>query len=192
MIQFFAFGSSSTYGVGAEQAGWADLLKQRLHQEMYAEDGVGEKYEFFNFGKSGATISFVQATNKDILENYGRDCQKIALVSVGGNNSKAEDEPDNFVSTPEEFQAEMTQLLTELQAAFDSVLFVGGGYVDESKTNPKPNPLTGGKSYFSNGRRAQFDAVLVEVCKTLGVTYIELGVEEAEWIATYEKSISKK
>ena len=185
MIQLYAFGSSSVYGVGAENGGWADLIKQRLHKQMFAPGGIGEKFEFYNFGKSGATINFVQNTYKEQLKNYGRDCRKIALVSVGGNNSKAEDEPDNYVSTLEEYKAEMTNLLSEMKNVFDQVFFVGGGYVDESKTNPKPNPLTGGKSYFINERRALFKEILKNICNEIGIDYIGVEISKDEWIEKY-------
>ena len=185
MIQIFAFGSSSVYGVGAEQGGWVDLLKQKFHQTMFAPQGEGEKYEVYNFAHAGAPVEFVAEVYPWALEHYGRNGVKVALVSVGGNNSKAEDEPDNFVSTPEEYSAQMRTLLTGMKEAFDHVLFVGGGYVDESKTNPKPNPLTGGCSYFSNERRAVFDTALRQVCDDLAVKYIDLDVDETTWVNTY-------
>lgn len=185
MIQFFVFGSSSVYGVGGEKGGWADMIKLRLHQNMYSDGGVGEKYELYNFGKSGATIRFVQNTFKNQLKNYRRNCKIIALASVGGNNSKAENEPDNYVSTLKEYREEMVNFLTELKREVDRVLFIGGGYVDELKTNPKPNPLTGGKSFFSNKRRIRFDVVLQEICRELSVDYIAVDVGQEEWIEKY-------
>lgn len=185
MIQFFVFGSSSAYGAGGENGGWADLLKQRLHRKMYGGDAIGEKYEFYNFGKSGATIDFVQNTFRKQLKDYRRDGKIIALVSIGGNNSKAENEPDNFVSTPDEYRQEMTILLNELKQEFYQVLFLGSGYVDESKTNPKSNPLTGGKSYFTNERREQFDNILKDVCKEEKIDYIEVDVKQEDWLKNY-------
>src|SRR5512133_4042867 len=106
MIQIFILGSSMVYGVGGPNGGWADLIKQHLHKKMYGENGVGEKYEIYNFGKSGATIDFVKDTFKSQLDAYDRKQKTIILVSVGGNNTKAEETPDNFVSTPEEYESE--------------------------------------------------------------------------------------
>jgi len=98
MTQVFILGSSSTYGVGGENGGWADLLKQSLHSDMFSSGGVGEKYEVYNFAKSGAPRSFVKETSKEQFKNYKRSGKTIVVVSVGGNNSKAEDKPDNYVS----------------------------------------------------------------------------------------------
>src|SRR4051812_47605193 len=107
ITQVFILGSSMVYGVGGSHGGWADLVKQHLHQKMYGEDGVGEEYEVYNFGKSGATIDFVKDTFGSQLEAYGRRQKTIILLAVGGNNTKAEEEPDNFVSTHEEYEQEM-------------------------------------------------------------------------------------
>jgi len=185
MAQIFIFGSSGAYGVGSQTGGWADLLKQALHTKMYSAQGVGEKYELYNFAKPGAPIEFVLETFKYQLEKYKRSGKVIILVSVGGNNSKAEDEPNNFISTIEEYQKEMFQLLTELKNNADEVIFVGSGCVDESKTNPKPNPLTGGKSYFSNERRLKFENVLNQICSNLGIKFIKTGIGNEEWIEKY-------
>lgn len=185
MIQIFILGSSSVYGVGGENGGWADLLKQSLHRKMYGQGGVGEQYEIYNLGKSGATIEFVLNTFPEQLETYGRNQKTIIIVSVGGNNSKAEERPDNFVSTPEEYEQQMAQLLDMLKAKSDQVIAVGSGYVDETKTNPIGNPLTGGKSYFDNARRAIFNAIYKRLCEERGMPLVEIEIDQQEWLGSY-------
>ncbi len=185
MNQVFVFGSSSAYGVGGKDGGWADLLKCRLHGELYGVNGRGEKWELFNFGKSGAKIAFAQETVEGQLKAYKRDGLTIALVSIGGNNAKAENDPANFVSTVEEYTKEMTIFLTTLKRQVDHVFFVGSGTVDESKTNPKISPFSDRKSYFTNARRALFDEALRGIAAEVGVTFIELGVDPDEWKEKY-------
>ena len=174
------------YGVGGPHGGWADLIKQHLHQKMYGENGVGEKYEIYNFGKSGATIDFVKDTFKSQLDAYDRKQKTIVLVSVGGNNTKAEETPDNFVSTPEEYEREMRELLELLKQNCDGLILVGSNRpVDESKTNPKTNPLTGGKSYFTNARRQQFSSIIQEICEDMQVDLVDIVTTENEWLTKY-------
>lgn len=185
MIQIFILGSSSVYGVGASEVGWADLVKRALHQKMYGKNGIGEKIEVFNFGKSGATIDWVLRTFPQQLEQYGRGSNIITIVSVGGNNSKAKDQPNNFVSSLDEYQHDMTKLLDLLLAKSDQVVFVGSGSVDEHKTNPKLNPLTGGKSYFTNARRMEFQTCCKQLCQEKGIPFIDLEIGEAEWQQNY-------
>lgn len=153
MTQIFILGSSSVYGVGAEQAGWADLIKQKFHHHMYGPNGVGEMFEVYNFSKSGATVEFVQASFPQLRTLYGRSGSMISIVSVGGNNAKAVGTPDNYVSTVEEYIQQMSTLLDQLQVESDHIIAVGGGYYDESKTNPKLSPWGGRPSFFTNSRK---------------------------------------
>lgn len=186
MTQIFVLGSSSTYGVGGPNGGWADMIKQYLHEKMFGENGVGEKYEVYNFGKSGATIDFVKNSFPSQLKDYGRQQKTIILVAIGGNNTKAEQEPDNFVSTPEEYESEMRELLDFLKQSSDGLILVGSnGYVDEAKTNPKLNPLTGGRSYFTNARRQQFSTIVKRICEDTNVDLADVAVSQEEWLSKY-------
>jgi lysophospholipase L1-like esterase len=185
MVQIFTLGSSSVYGVGSGVGGWGDMVKQDLHERMYGKDGVGEKYEVFNFAKSGATAKFVIETFPSQLEQYGRGGKIISIVYVGGNNAKAEGTSDNFVSTIEEFNEEMTDLLELLKKKSSHFIAVGSGYYDESKVNPKSNPLTGGKSYFKNARKREFETRFKKLAEERNMPFIEVGVDEEEWKEKY-------
>ncbi len=178
-------GSSSVYVVGAEVGGWADLVKQGLHKKMYSVGGVGEKYEVYNFGKSGATIDFVARTFPEQLKEYGRGGKIITVVSVGGNNARAKGEPDSFVSTLEQYTKEMSELLDLLRKLSSNVISVGGGFYDETKTSPKLSPFDGEKSYFKNERKKQFEARSRQLCDERGITFVGVDVTEEEWKEKY-------
>ncbi len=185
ITQVFIIGSSFVYGVGAEKSGWADLVKQFFHQKMYGKDGVGEKYEVFNFGKSGAEIKFAEKLFPILIREYGRKGKIITIVSIGGNNAKAVDSPNNYVSTLEEYTTQMSQLLDLLREKSDVVIAVGGGYYDESKTNPKHNPFTGGRSYFTNKRKKRFEQRFQELCHQKGVIFVGIDTSKEEWQKKY-------
>jgi lysophospholipase L1-like esterase len=184
MIQIFIFGASTAYGVGAEVGGWGDLLKQSLHRKMYGKDGIGEKYEVYNFAQPGATIEFVIATAPSQLQFYNRADKVIGVVQVGGNNVKASDKPDNFVSSIEEYEQLMSQLIEKLKDHVDELLMLEIPPVDEAKTNPKPNPITGGKSYFQNDRIILFNHALMKLCSKYGVHHVNLTTDPKEWATT--------
>lgn len=185
MMQIYIFGASGAYGVGAERAGWADLLKQSLHHKMYGSDGVGEKYEVYNFAQSGADVAFVMVTARELLKYYRRSGKIIVVIAVGGNNSKAEDTPDNFVSSIEEYEQIMSQLLERMKEDVDEIIIVGNTTVDETKTNPKDNPLTGGQSYFTNDRRLLFNQALMKLSHKYGARYVDMNISPAEWQKKY-------
>lgn len=131
MTQIFIFGASITYGVGAEDAGWADLIKKTVHKRMYSPEGRGEKYEVYNFGNPGATIDFVSRTFKYQLENYQKEGKKILILSIGMNNAKAKGTPENYVSSVEEYKYQMVELLNSLKETIDHIICVGLSPVDE-------------------------------------------------------------
>ncbi|MFA6047342.1 MAG: SGNH/GDSL hydrolase family protein [Parcubacteria group bacterium] len=185
MIQIFLLGSSHVYGVGAETSGWADLVKQALHKKMYSENGIGEKYEIYNFGFSGATIDFVRDSFPEQLKRYSRGGEIIIVVSIGGNNAKAKDEPDNFVSSVEEYVKEMNNLLEFLKKSSNHVIMVGSGFYDESKTNPKTSPFDGRKSYFTNARKKEFQKYTKKICLEKEIIFVDIGVTDDEWKKKY-------
>src|SRR5438309_1346665 len=114
MKQYFLLGASSAYGVGGANGGWGELFKQYVHAKMYDANGEGERYEVFNFAKSGATAQFVIDTFPRQVEDYGRNDEIIVVVGVGGNDAKAVGSPNNFVSTVDEYVAHMTTLIDVL------------------------------------------------------------------------------
>lgn len=186
MVQVFIFGASVAHGVGAKNSGWADLLKQHLNGKMYSASGVGEKYQLHNFALSGAQAEFVIATSGDQLKFYRQGGKTIAIVCVGGNNVKAENDPKNYVSSVEEYAQLMEQLLGKLRQKVDSLLVLPALVaVDESRTNPKHNPITGDKSYFSNDRIIMFNYALMKLCDRLGAQYVDINVSPEEWVKRY-------
>lgn len=186
MKQFIILGASSVYGVGAENGGWGDLVKQYVHSKMYGAGGVGEKYEVFNFSKAGSTIEFVADTAPWIYQNYARSEDVMTLISVGGNDARAVDAPDNFICTPEDFRTKVTDLFEMLQKHSKHIVFVRNNYVDEAKTNPKSNPLKPGHvSYFTNERRFLFNDITKEVCASKGLAFIAPDVDKETWIQNY-------
>jgi lysophospholipase L1-like esterase len=151
---------------------------------MYKKGGIGEKIELFNFGKSGAKVEFVLETFPFLLDQYDRKDKTIILLSIGGNNAKAKGDPTNFVSTPEEYVAQMRQLLTELRLRTPYVIVVGGGSYNESKTNPKISPMDGTKSFFTNARRKLFNDRLHSLCTEMNVPFVGVTIPDDVWQKT--------
>ncbi len=184
MTQIFIFGSSSAYGVGGEHGGWADMLKNYLHQMMYKINGFGEVCEIYNFAKPGATVDFVQQNFLQQLKTYMDEKHTLAIVAIGSNNAKARGMPDHFISSPEDFSAEMLQLLTDIKSQVTQVLVIGYTYCDETKTTPKPSLSNQNWSYFWNARTQHFNDIVKKHCVELGLTHVNVTVSPDDWIAT--------
>lgn len=182
MQQVFIFGASIVYGVGAKRASWADLIKQKIHSHMYGSTGVGGKFEIYNFAKPGITVDFVNTHLKQIHKMYSLDVDSLSILSVGLNDAKAIDSPTNYASTLEDYQIKMKDLLKNMQSQFSKTMCVGYTPVDESKTNPKYNPLSGNISYFSNKRIEKFNAVFQELCQFYHIPFIDFNsLDHQDW-----------
>ncbi|MEK7570789.1 MAG: SGNH/GDSL hydrolase family protein [Patescibacteria group bacterium] len=173
MTQIFIFGASIVYGVGAEEAGWADLIKRNIHNRMYSKNGTGEKFEVYNFGNPDAKIEFILKTFEEQIENYGKDGKKIVVLSIGMNNAKAVGNPDNYVTKIDEYKNQLKKLFQQMKLKVDHVLCVGLTSVDEQKTTPKSNG-----SYFRNQRIEQFNSTFREVCIEMGITFVDILSEQ--------------
>ncbi len=186
MKQIFILGASSVYGVGAKNSGWGDLIKSYVHSKMYDDNGVGEKYEVFNFSKAGATVEFVEDAIKPIYNLFARNKDLLTLISVGGNDAKAEHSTENYVCSPDEFAIKIDRLINKLKKYSNHIVFVSNNPIDESKTNPKLSPFGDNKkSFFTNERRALFNIIIREVCERQGIKFVVTKIEQQIWINNY-------
>jgi lysophospholipase L1-like esterase len=169
MAQLLCFGDSNVYGVGAVDGGWADNLKADLHSQMYGDKALGEKHEVYNLGVPGANAQDLLArfkTEVAMRTKNGKDI--ILIITIGTNDSKAVDNPNNYITTPDIFKEEIRTLLERAAEFSDKVICLGLPAIDDARTNPK------GNSYFSSERIRIFETVLGEVCQEKGVIFIPL------------------
>lgn len=186
-------GASTVYGVGGPSGGWADMLKLALHKQMYNEVSSTEAHEIFIFAKSGVTTNFIATGCEQRIEEYKRDGRKtIVILSIGLNNAKAIGAPKNYVSTPEDYAAQIKQLLERIAKKVDSIICVGFTPVDESKTMQKINPFTQQRSYFANERISEFNKVFRHAAEETGdaVQFLDLfhAASEMNWTNAYLSS----
>lgn len=185
MVQIFLLGDSFVYGVGAENGGWGDLVKNYFHKKMYSAGGIGEKYEVYNFGKPGEGIEFVEKTFPKQLKQYGRDGEIVVILSVGTNDIKAKDNPGNFGMTIDNFLNKLSGFIDFLVSKDIKVILVGTGFFDEAKSNPRISPITGRKSFFINKQQKGFLIGLEELCENKNISFVDIGVDEKEWKEKY-------
>src|SRR5687768_7878532 len=126
MAQILVFGASTPYGVGGSQGGWPDLLKQKLHKQMYDIRELSvEKHEIYNLCVPGATISDIEERFAVEVESYSKPGrEQIIVIMLGGNDAKATGKPDNFVNTPENFYSQMKKLAEAAKKYSQKVLLV--------------------------------------------------------------------
>jgi lysophospholipase L1-like esterase len=134
-MRVLVFGASSTQGYWDSEGGWADRLKH-YYDELQIRNFSIEQPKIMNLGISGDTSG--QVLERIAPEAQARQNAKgISIVVQVGSNNAAE-ENGQTRSTPEEYQAELEQIIAKAKQLTDKVLIVGFPAVNESKTNPIP------------------------------------------------------
>ena len=186
MKKVFIFGASVTYGVGATALGWSDQLKQAVNGLMYEPGGIGEVAEVYNLGIPGETTKQVAARmEQEIIPRSKSQDQLMIILSVGLNDAKAQDRPDNFINTPEGYAADMGAALAAGADITPRVIGIGYPPTDEAKVNPKQNPW--GTSYFRNDRIKQFESIFGKACAEKKLQFIPV-FEKAQAVGWLENT----
>jgi lysophospholipase L1-like esterase len=189
MKHILIFGASATHGVGGEHGGWADKLKAALHSDMFGSDPVGEKYAVYELGVPGETLQDVLGRLDVELKPRIRDSRQhsVYIVFSGGmNDAKAVDAVDNHPLSPDDFAATVHSFIHLAKDYSAYIIGVGVTPVDESKTNPKANPFTGGASFFKNERVKSFEDAFRRTCESEGVYFVPTFAQVPEdWQQNY-------
>lgn len=165
------------YGVGSVLGSWVDIYKSELLKASFGTDGKGEYDQVYNLSVPGGTTREVMSYMEPFVGSVNKIAPKLKtriVISVGANNTKAVDTPDNYVSTPDEYIDDMRVIIDKARAISEEVIVVGFTPFDESKVNPKTNPLTGGLSYFTNSRLKLFEESLHRLCLDMDVKFVPL------------------
>jgi lysophospholipase L1-like esterase len=189
MKNVLIFGASIVHGVGGAHGGWADLLKMKLHAQLYGPSGEGETCECYELGVPGTFAKELQEHFEPELSarlKHALPKDTTIVISLGTNDAKAIGSSTNYAVSSEEFGQNLQQILVTAKRYAAQVIFVGLLPVHEERTNPKINPLTNVESYFRNDRLQQFDAVAQTACQSQNVEFISLfHAVPADWAQHY-------
>jgi lysophospholipase L1-like esterase len=75
------------------------------------------------------------------------------------------------VSTPEEYAADIKELINQARQYSQKIMFVGIAPCDESRAHPVP---WNKDIFFTNDRLQEFDETLQTVCREEGVKYLPI------------------
>lgn len=175
MKQIFISGASIAYGVCGPNGGWADMLKLRLHNIQYGKKNVKEKFEIYNFSKSGYRINDVtDSLFHDIKYRRDENSESIIILSVGLNDTKSKLTPDNYVSSLDQYSQNLQDLFDVAKKISPTIFFVGYSQVNEKLVNPKVNLPPIGNSYFANERIKLFNDKCKELCKKNKIEHLDM------------------
>jgi lysophospholipase L1-like esterase len=188
MKQVFLYGASITHGVGGVNGGWADKLKASFHSDMFGIE-TGRWYEVYELGIPSQTLTDVLGRFENELKARKKVEDRndlVVVLSVGLNDSKAIDAIDNHLSSPEDFAANVHSFIHLARDYTDNIVLVGLAPVDESKTNPKENTLSGKTVYLVNDRIRVFDDALEATCKAENAHFVPIfDAVPQDWLQNY-------
>lgn len=116
MKKTIVIGASMHYGVGSAVGSWVDIYRKQILSDSFGPNGVGEYSQIYNLSIPGATSSNATHFMRPFVEQLNSIAPKLEtqiIISIGANNTKAVDTPENFLSTPEEYIADMALLINQ-------------------------------------------------------------------------------
>lgn len=176
MAAILCIGASGTYGVGGENGGWPEYLKQSIHLAQYGTQWAGEQHEIYNLGIPGHGVDEVGSRLANEVASRRRDMQPyvLSIICVGLNDSRALGQAENNVSTPDAYQEKMKNLLELSKQLCERTIALGFVPVDERRTCPKVQPVTGQRSFFTNARAELFENCMMQAARQAGVPGLPL------------------
>lgn len=184
--QILCIGDSMTYGGGSTLGGWPDLLKLELHKQMYKEGGDGSTHRVYNLAIPGDTTEdFNKHISAEIEARKKPGRKTIIVVSIGTAESKAKNDPEEYIATTEGYQQRLTTLLKSFRELADNVIAFGFMPVDEKRMPKIENDGT--KFYFTNQRIRKFEDIFKTAAEQTSIHFMplfDLALYE-NWVEQY-------
>lgn len=170
MRDIFVFGDSMAYGQWDEQGGWAQRLRSSYDQSYVASRA--ERTYIYNLGIPGETTEDVLKRFKGEMEpRFVRQNDSIVLFALGMNDSHMVHKTQRWKFKPEQFEANLVELVSQCRPFTDKIGFIGLNPVDEAKVTPLPwNPE---KSY-QNGRVKEFNDIIEKLTQREKLFFVDV------------------
>ncbi|MGM5479948.1 MAG: SGNH/GDSL hydrolase family protein [Nanobdellota archaeon] len=134
MVKILVFGDSIAWGAfDNEKGGWVERLKTHFLQN-YEDQGVG----IYNFSVSSndtrGVLDFLESDVHKINQIEKEDL--ILLFSIGSNDLRYIDEPNNVFISKKEFDENLQKIIETAKKYSKNIIFTGLMKVDEKLTEP--------------------------------------------------------
>jgi lysophospholipase L1-like esterase len=158
------FGDSITWGEGDPVGGgWAAHLKRNFEEEKY---GIS----VYNLGIDGDTST-------GLVERFTNEAKvrqpDIIIFAIGINDSIYRGSENKTPITPESFETNLAQLVSEAKKITRTLVFIGLTNVDEPKVQPFPWSTTG--KCYSNRNILKYNNIIKSVCSNNNLHFIEMA-----------------
>jgi len=166
-MRVLVFGASITQGFYDTQGGWVARLWTHYTNNLLNNGGTD--ITIFNLGVSGDGSDRLLRRFRNETESRKFPGEDFAFVfSIGTNNSWIRANGQE-VSTPQSYESDIRNLITQAREYTQKIMFVGIAPCDESRAHPIP---WNKDIFFTNSRLKTFDESLRKTCEEHKVKYV--------------------
>ena len=172
MNRITVFGGGTAHGLWDSQGGWSHRLRTNLYKRTIDTNGE-EHWELYNLAIRGDSSQDIKERFKDDLEEtmkHEDEAEQITILHVGGNDAQFIYEEDDVRTSPEDFEANLKEIVEQSKEKSDTTILMGMIPVDEE---PKPIPDSGGRSFTAN-RMKHYHGIIQEVAEEKEVLLLDL------------------
>ncbi|MCX6792885.1 MAG: GDSL-type esterase/lipase family protein [Candidatus Falkowbacteria bacterium] len=159
------FGDSTAWGAwDCERGGWVNRLWLFVGERYLSHQG--DFKEFYNLSISGATSQ----TILDRFENEVKIREAEAIIFQTGNNDSAFlKELGNYWIKPDQFRANIEEIIKRAKNITSNIIFIGAEKMDETKTKP----VSWADVYYVNESIKKYNDIMQEACLREGVLFLD-------------------
>lgn len=163
------FGDSIAQGFWDSEGGWVERLRKHYDSLALKNLRNNKQPEIFNVGVSGDTTrSLLSRIEAETRVRKWPNSLLYVVVAIGTNDDLFES--DKLFVPPEEFKANLVQIVKILEPISQAVVFLGNPACDESKTRP----VFWGDYTYTNKDLERSEKTIDQVAKSKNVVYIPL------------------
>lgn len=126
-MRVLIFGDSITYGAWDSHGGWADRLKQKVHQKAIDDHADGAKtFQLLNVGISGDTSrSLLHRFEPEIQARQSKTRPSTIFICIGANDTLGHPSLDDVNISLNEYRDNITKLIAIARKYSDKIYLVG-------------------------------------------------------------------
>jgi lysophospholipase L1-like esterase len=167
MVKILVFGDSIAWGMfDPKKGGWVERLKINFFQ-TFKDKGVG----VYNFSvSSNDTRGVLKFLKPDIIKIKSiEDEEFILLFSIGINDSRYVNEPNNIFIREKEFKENLQKIIDIAKKYSARIFFTGLIKIDEKLTKPWNE-----NEFWENKNIENYDRIIFQKCNENNINFIPL------------------
>ena len=182
-MHLIIFGDSIAQGFfDSECGGWVSRLSAKSNKEIL-DSNYESDISFFNLGISADCTNLLLKRFDSEAKARLVDKDGAIIFSIGVNDTQRYVETSKLKTTPEQFEANIRELVKQSRVYTEKIIFLGILPIVEDVLQPMP--WASDRGYY-NKDVLEFDALLKRICEEVEVSYFlmqdVLGEEKSDFL----------